>query len=177
MSENNLKTVRRSSPKRAEPARRRARQGHTVSRYRLRLIREHQESIAEPQSLSRPAEAAAFLWKRIFDGLDREAMCAVYVDSRDRVIGWTVAYIGCLARCSVEPRGLVVPALLSNSFGVLLAHNHPAGSPEPSTEDILFTRRMAAACEVLGLKLVDSLVVAEGPTGPRWASISPAVNG
>jgi len=176
MNERTLNTARRSSPKRTEPTRRRAPRSHTVSRYRLRLIKEEQESVSEPETLIRPSEVAAFLWKRIFDGLDREAMCAVYVDNQRRVIGWTVAYVGCLTRCSVEPRGLVVPALLSNSCGVLLAHNHPAGSPEPSLDDKLFTRRMADACEVLGLNLVDSLVVAEGPTGPRWVSISSEAN-
>jgi DNA repair protein RadC len=176
MTERNLKTVRRNSPKGTATARRRVAQGHTVSRYRLRLIKEEQESVSEPETLIRPSETAAFLWKRIFDGLDREVMCALYVDNQRRVIGWTVAYVGCLTRCSVEPRGLVVPALLSNSSGVLLAHNHPAGSVEPSEEDKLFTRRMAFACEVLGLKLVDSLVIAEGPAGPRWTSILSAVN-
>jgi DNA repair protein RadC len=177
MSESNLNTVRRISPKRTATARRRAARGHTVSRYRLRLIKEEQEPVSEPETLSRPAEIAAFLWQRIFDGLDREVMCAVYVDHQRRVIGWTVAYVGCLSRCSVEPRGLVVPALLSNASGVLVAHNHPQGSPEPSWEDKLFTRRMALACEVLGLTLVDSLVVAEGPAGPRWTSISAEANG
>ncbi len=170
MIPSNRKAARRSTPKRSARTRGAAK-GHTVARYRLRLIKEEPEPVSEPETLSRPAEVAAFLWNRIFDGLDREAMCAVYVDNRNRVIGWTVAYVGCLTRCSVEPRGVVVPALLSNSSGVLMAHNHLAGSAEPSEEDKLFTRRMAVACEVLGLKLVDSLVIAEGPAGPRWSSM------
>lgn len=176
MTDSNLSTGRRNNAVRKARTRATA-NGHSVARYRLRLVKEEQEWVFEPETLIRPSEIAAFLWKRIFDGLDREVMCAVYVDVSHRVIGWTVAYVGCLSRCSVEPRGLVVPALLANASGLVIAHNHPSGSPELSEHDKLFTRQMQYACEVLRLTLVDSLVVAEGPAGPRWTSILSAVNG
>lgn len=150
---------------------------HSVARYHLRLVKENEDSVWEPETLSRPSEIAAFLWKRAFDGLDREVMCAVYLDVSRRVIGWTVAYVGCLSRCAVEPRGLVVPALLANASGLVIAHNHPSGKPEPSDHDKLFTRQMQYACDVLRLTLVDSLVIAEGPAGPLWTSILSTMNG
>jgi hypothetical protein len=54
---------------------------HTVARYRLLLVKDDEECLAEPETLmTRPVEMAAFLWKRVFDGLDREAMCSIYVD-------------------------------------------------------------------------------------------------
>jgi DNA repair protein RadC len=176
MIKSNLNCVSHVNTRSTRAGRRSAAKRHTIARYRLRLVKEDEEPVAEPESLSRPAEVAAFLWRRVFEGLDREAMCAVYADNSNRAIGWTVAYIGCLTRCSVEPRGLVVPALLSNAAQVVIAHNHPGGSVEPSAEDKLFTRRMAHACEVLGLRLADSLVVAEGPAGPRWTSLLSALN-
>ncbi len=166
----------RNTQKRAEKPRGAIAEGHTVTRYRLRLVKEDQEPVAEPEILARPVEIAAFLWKRVFDGVDREVMCAVYVDSGNRVIGWTIAYVGCLSRCGVEPRGLVVPALLANASGLVIAHNHPGGSEKPSEEDKYFTRRMHLACDILGLKLVDSLVVAEGPSGLRWTSLMVSAN-
>ncbi len=150
-------------------------EGHTVTRYRLRLIKEDEETVGEPDALVRPAEMAAFLWNRIFDGMDREVMCAVFVDGMSRVIGWTIAYVGCLSRCNVEPRGLVVPALLVNAAGLIIAHNHPTGSVEPSMEDHYFTKRMVMACEVLGLNLVDSLIIGEGQARPRWTSLRVAL--
>ncbi|HYN19416.1 MAG TPA: JAB domain-containing protein [Thermoanaerobaculia bacterium] len=175
---NNLSTARRhTTAKRTSSSQSAAAKLHTVSRYRLRLLKEDTESIPEPETLRQPSKTAAFLWKRVFDGLDREAMCALYVDVKLRVIGWTVAYVGCLSHCCVEPRGLVVPALLANASGLIIAHNHPAGSPEPSEEDRLFTKQMQLACDALKLNLVDSLVVAEGPAGPRWTSILKAVSG
>jgi DNA repair protein RadC len=150
---------------------------HTVTRYKLRLIKEDEEAVAEPETLTRPAVIAAFLWQRVFEGLDREVMCAVYVDVRSRVIGWTVAYVGCLSRCGVEPRGIVVPALLANAKAIIIAHNHPTGLPDASEEDRLFTRRIMMACDVLGLELIDSMIIAEGPTGPCWTSLKATLGG
>src|SRR5947209_18647403 len=99
---------------------------YTVCRYKLRLTSEDCEEMPEPLTLIRPVQIAAFLWNRVFEGLDREAMCAVYFDASRRVIGWTLAYVGCLTRCHVEPRGIVVPALLVNAQALLIAHNHIA---------------------------------------------------
>ena len=176
MSQIVLPTSRRKDTQsRTGKPRRAAAKTHTVTRYRLRLIKEDEEPVTDPETLARPVEIAAFLWKRVFDGLDREVMCAVYVNNH-RVIGWTVAYVGCLSRCGVEPRGLVVPALLANASGLVIAHNHPSGSAQPSEDDKFFTRRMQHACDILGLQLVDSLVVAEDPSGLRWTSVMASAN-
>ncbi len=146
---------------------------HTVTRYKLRLITEDQEELRDPETLVRPVQIAAFLWKRVFEGLDREVMCAVYLDVQSRVIGWTIAYVGCLSRCGVEPRGIVIPALLANANGLIIAHNHPSGSPEPSEDDRFFTNRIQEACDILGLKFVDSMILADGhpSSAPRWTSV------
>jgi DNA repair protein RadC len=157
--------------RRRKPISQGAVKGHTVTRYKLRLVKEDEETVGDPETLVRPVEMAAFLWNRVFEGLDREVVCGAYVDGMSRVIGWTIAYVGCLSRCSVEPRGLIVPALLANATGLIIVHNHPSGKLEPSAEDLFFTRRMVSACELLGLELIDSLIIAEGRPAPRWTSL------
>jgi len=91
MIQSNLKTVSRTNRGSRTGSRRAPREGYTVARYRLLLVKEDEETVSEPESLTRPAEVAAFLWERVFAGLDREAMCAVYADNLCHVIGWTVA--------------------------------------------------------------------------------------
>lgn len=134
----------------------------TVARYRLSLVRE-EGTLYSAVSCDAP-EAAAALAHQILMDFDREAMGALLVDVRNRTIGYTVAYVGTLSRTAVEPRGLLVPALLANAAGVVLFHNHPSGDPSPSPEDLAFTRRVAAAAEVLGVRLLDHLVLGEAPT-------------
>jgi DNA repair protein RadC len=136
-------------------------------------VTEDVEEMLEPLTLLRPVEIAAFLWQRVFQGLDREAMCAVYFDHSRRVIGWTLAYVGCLTRCHVEPRGIVVPALLVNASALLIAHNHPSGTPEPSNSDKLFAAQVQMACDFLGLGFVDSMIISDGhpSASPRWSSM------
>ena len=57
---------------------------------------------------------------------------------------------------------------MRGSSGIVLFHTHPGGDPTPSSEDLLFTRRLADAGEVLGVTLVDHLIV--GHRG-RWISL------
>ena len=116
---------------------------------------------------NRPERAATFL-AELVRPFAYEVMGAVLLDTRNRAIGHVIAYMGTLNRAAVEPRGLLIPALLANAAGIILFHNHPSGDPSPSVEDLAFTRRVAAAGETLGIRLVDHLVLGEEP---RWVSL------
>lgn len=70
-----------------------------------------------------------------------------------------VAYGG-LMHVTVMAREVFAPAIERHAAAVVLAHNHPSGSLEPSPEDIDFTRQMSRAAGVLGIRLLDHLVVA-----------------
>lgn len=137
-------------------------------RFRVSLVREPVAHYGDPPAISQPDRAAQYLWRTVFHDLDRETMAAAYLDIRNRLIGVNVAYVGTINRTAIEPRGLLVPGLLCNAAGVLIAHNHPSGDPSPSAEDILLTRRVAEAGEVVGIRLVDHLIL--GDEG-RWVSL------
>lgn len=146
---------------------------YRVARYRLALVREG-SSMYDPETDDVPVVApeaiARWLAARIFDVEPREVMAVVYLNVRHRIIGWTVAYQGALSRATVEPRGILVPALLANAAGIIIAHNHPSGDPAPSAEDFAFTRRLAEAGEVVGIRLLDHLII--GTDSGRWVALS-----
>jgi DNA repair protein RadC len=137
-------------------------------RFRVSLVREEGREYVSSPCLGRPRQVALYLWREVFHDLDREAMAAVYLDVRNRLIGCTVAYVGTLNRSVVEPRGLIVPGLLANAAGFVVAHNHPSGDPTPSPEDLMFTRKLAQACEVVGIRLLDHLILADARS---WISL------
>ncbi len=139
-----------------------------ATRYRLELVREHGPPYEELQPCNRPERAAEFLTELVRP-FAFEVMGAVMLDTRNRAIGHLIAYQGTLSRTAVEPRGLLVPALLANAAGIILFHNHPSGDPTPSAEDLAFTRRVAEAGDTVGVKLVDHLILGAGER--RWVSL------
>ena len=140
----------------------------TVPRFRLSLVREPESPYAGGPLADGPAEAAALLWRDVFHDAPQEKMAALFLDVRNRVIGLQVAFVGTLGRTVVEPRAILSAALLCNAWGLILAHCHPSGDPAPSAEDLAFTRRMADACELLGVRLVDHVILGEGGA---WVSL------
>jgi DNA repair protein RadC len=134
----------------------------TIARYRVALVREESTPYETPEHCGDPEAAARFL-HRILSSWDREVMGALFLDTRNRAIGHQLAYIGTLTRAAVEPRGILTAALLANAAGVLLFHNHPSGDPSPSAEDLAFTRRMADAGEIVGVRVLDHLIIGEPP--------------
>jgi hypothetical protein len=60
----------------------------------------------------------------------------------------------------VYPREVVKAALASNAASVMLAHNHPSGSPEPSESDLLLTRALIQALALVDIRILDHFIVA-----------------
>ena len=128
-----------------------------------RLAREQLDS--EP--LSRPADVARYLALR-YHTCDQEVMGALFLDARGRLLGEREMFRGTLSRMTVEPREILRECLQRGAAAIYLFHTHPSGDPSPSAEDLLFTRRMAEAAEIVGVRLIDHVVL--GHRG-RWVSL------
>lgn len=138
-----------------------------IPRFRVALVREPETSYGEAPTLGRPTEVAAFLWSIVHDA-DREQLGALFLDTRHRLIGYQIAYVGTLTHVAAEPRGIFSAALLCNAHGVILFHNHPSGDPTPSAEDRSFTKRMEGAGDLLGIRVIDHFILGERA---RWTTL------
>ena len=85
----------------------------------------------------------------------------VLLDARQRVLRSEVISQGTLTASLVHPREVFRPALRDAAAALVLVHNHPSGDPTPSAEDREVTSRLARAGEILGIRVVDHVVVAE----------------
>ena len=139
----------------------------TVARYRLDLVEETTTPYRADVAMDRPAAAAAWISAQIARR-PQEHMIAAYLNTRQRLIGWTIAHIGTINRAAAEPRTILQIGLQLNAVGFILAHNHPSGDPAPSAEDVAFTRRIAEAGEIVGVRLIDHLIIGGGG---RWVSL------
>lgn len=134
--------------------------GHeVVSRRRLALVSEDTVPYDGVVSGEDPAALARFFWERLFHDEPREVVGVGFLDRRGRLTGYVAAFAGTINRSPVEPREILAAALLHGARGIVLVHNHPSGSPDPSVEDRLFTRRLQAAAWTVGVELLDHVVV------------------
>jgi len=69
--------------------------------------------------------------------------------------------VGSLTASLVHPREVFEPLIRDTAAGVLLIHNHPSGDPTPSPEDLEITRRLRQVGELVGIRVVDHVVVAD----------------
>ena len=91
----------------------------------------------------------------------REHFVGFYLNARNQLLARDLLSVGSLSASIVHPREVFQPAIVRGAAGVIVAHNHPSGDPEPSPEDVAVTRRLADAGMLLGIELLDHLVIAE----------------
>lgn len=115
----------------------------------------------------RCAEDAFKICKQYLEGVDREHVIALLLDTKHQVRGIHTVSVGSLDASIIHPREVLKPAILANSSGIIVAHNHPSGDPAPSQEDIAVTRRLMEACRIIGIDLLDHIVV----TDERFSSL------
>lgn len=128
----------------------------------LELARRHyQELMMTGSTLSNPGATRDFLRMKLRD-LPHEVFCCVYVDNRNRVIAFEELFRGTIDGASVHPREVVKKALGRNAAALILAHNHPSGVADPSQADELITRRLKQALNLVDIRLIDHVIVADG---------------
>jgi DNA repair protein RadC len=125
------------------------------------------EQLLDAEPLTRPVDVARYLALR-YQTCDQEVMGALFLDARNLLLGEREMFRGTISRISVEPREILRECLQRGAAAIYLFHTHPSGDPSPSAEDLLFTRRMAEAAEIVGLRLADHVIL--GHRG-RWLSL------
>ena len=91
----------------------------------------------------------------------REEFAAFFLDSQHRIIKAATMFRGTLSQTSVYPREVVREALLCNAGAVILAHNHPSGSAEPSRADEHLTRALKSSLQLVDVRVLDHLIVGD----------------
>ncbi|QDU66332.1 hypothetical protein Pla86_14010 [Planctomycetes bacterium Pla86] len=107
-------------------------------------------------------EAAYACLRPVLDDRPTEEFWVLLLDGRHRVLGLAQVTVGTLTASLVHPREVFGPAIRLGAAGLIVAHNHPSGDPEPSTEDLEVTRRLLEVGKLVGIPLLDHLVMGDG---------------
>ena len=121
----------------------------------------------EGMSLRRgdPIQCADDAYRRVkprLSLLSHEVFTALALDAKHRVLGLRQVAQGSATSVEVHPREVFGPLIREGAAAAIVAHNHPSGDPEPSSEDRVLTRRLGQAGELLGIPVLDHLVVGAG---------------
>ena len=93
---------------------------------------------------------------------DREHFYLLSLSTKNHVLDVHLVSVGSLSASLVHPREVFKRAILQSAANIVVVHNHPSGVPDPSKEDIEFTRRLARCGELLGIRLLDHIILANG---------------
>ncbi len=91
-----------------------------------------------------------------------EIFAVLFLDAQHRLITLEEMFRGTLTQTSVYPREVVVRALHHHAAAVVLAHNHPSGSVEPSRADEALTQTLKGALALVDVRVLDHVIVAAG---------------
>lgn len=95
-------------------------------------------------------------------GLKKEVFTAIFLDSSHAIIDSEIIAEGTLNVNTVYPRELIAKAMGHHAAALIVAHNHPSGSLQPSPQDLHLTRTLYMICSWMQIQLLDHLIIGEG---------------
>lgn len=116
--------------------------------------------------IKNPSDIANYYIEKLKD-FKKEYFIAVFLDSKNKIIKDEVISIGTLNSSLVHPREVFKEAIKNSANSVILVHNHPSGSVEPSDEDYRVNKVLIETGNLVGIKVLDHLIVGD----KEWKNI------
>ena len=107
----------------------------------------------------KPETAAEYLF-RLYAGIKRETVCAMYLDEDGGMLDSSFVFRGDVNSARFSLRAVTEGVLRNRGRGVIIAHNHPSGFAIPSREDDVFTKSLYSALEGVGVRFLDHIIIA-----------------
>ena len=155
---------------------------NTIKEYQIRLdnfkrpvmVVKHEHSIPKVHDISGTydcPEKAADIINTLFDvsTLAEEYVWMLTLSTNCKITGIFEISHGSIDRSLVPSREIIQKALLSGAVGIILVHCHPSGSPEPSDIDLLITKRLKDACDLVGIALHDHVIIGCDASLPTYS--------
>lgn len=120
--------------------------------------RRQQGSLPHRKIIRGSREIGVFLRER-FKDYHHEVFGVVYLNQGARMLGYDLVSEGGITGTVADPRIILKKALEKNAVSIVLFHNHPSGSLEPSMADAYLTDKIKAAGLLLDIKVLDHIIV------------------
>jgi DNA repair protein RadC len=91
---------------------------------------------------------------------NQEEFIVVCLSTANKIVKYKRITMGTLNTSVIQPREVFRTAIENDAANIILIHNHPSGNPDPSQEDILFTKKIAEAGKIMDIQIFDHLIIA-----------------
>lgn len=126
----------------------------------VRLVREGAQLFSKTKPVVRnPGDIHRYL-SPTMSRLEVEEFWLLTLDVQNKVTTCSMVSRGIVNSSLVHPREVFRLALAAGAVGIILAHNHPSGHPQPSADDRAVTRQQVEAGRVLDIPVYDHVIVA-----------------
>lgn len=122
----------------------------------VRLVRD--APLFSDHKITTPQDAIKIMGDFLCE-MDREVLCVINLRTDGTPINCSIVSMGAVDKTIAEPRELFKASILSNAAQMIIVHNHPSGSLEPSKIDIMLTDRMLKLTDLMGITLTDHVIV------------------
>ncbi|GAB4384014.1 MAG: DNA repair protein RadC [Elainellaceae cyanobacterium] len=123
---------------------------------RVLYARPPERTVVDDPSVAAAALSNDLMWQ------SQERFAILLLDVKHRLLGTQIVSIGTATETLAHPRDIFREVIRQGAIRVIVAHNHPSGSVDPSPEDIALTRQLLAGAQVLGIPLLDHLILGDG---------------
>ena len=110
--------------------------------------------------ISNPEDVAKIGYE-LFKNADREHLAVIALSRDNTINAVNIVSQGGVGSAPFHPREVLKPAILANASAICLLHNHTSLNVLPSSDDIVVTRRIIEAANLLQIKVFDHVIVAE----------------
>ena len=119
-----------------------------------------QQKTNEKFTIRSPSDAATYLMPDM-TSLTQEHFVTLFLNVKNQILHKQTIFMGSLNASIVHPREIFREAVKRSAASIICAHNHPSGSPSPSTEDIGVTKRLMEAGKLMGIELLDHVIIGD----------------
>ena len=127
----------------------------------LELGRRRREEDALEKKKITSSNSVFELMQPLIGELPHEEFWIVYLNNSNKVLQKTQLSKGGITGTLVDIRIVLKNALQLGAVGIILVHNHPSGTLQPSLADKQLTQKIKTAGESLDIKVLDHIIITE----------------
>lgn len=126
------------------------------------VIKYGKEFIEVEENIMRSPADVANMFYPICDLLPDEHGFVLMLNAKNKMLGYEDFSHGNLSSALVHARNTFRAAIMKNAAAIIFIHNHPSGDPTPSPDDEALSMRLVQAGDILGIRMLDSIVIGQG---------------